>query len=145
MRLRVMRTHALLAAAAGVALLAGCGADGSKATPGEPFEYATHCGVGQVDVGGTTYYPTAVYDGDEPVTGSDPSWYTSAGGPTPWITVVDDRVVNKDGAADNYATHGTIERFDADGTAIFHVKGGRWSIHLSDDPADAAWTIDGCL
>ncbi len=143
MRLSGMTMRALVAAG-GVAVLAGCGGDTPDPTPGEPFEYGTHCGVGATSIDGTTYYPTAVYDGDEPITGSDPSWYTSAGGPTPWITVEGDQVVYEDGAADMNTTHGTIERLDADGTAIFHVKGGRWSIHLSDDPADAAWTIDGC-
>lgn len=144
-----MRVRAFAIAAAAGLLLAGCanvggGAVSSDAMPGEPFDYPTHCGVGQVDAGGTTYFPTAVYDGDEPVTGADPSWYTSAGGPTPWITVVDNRVVYANGAADMNMTHGTLELFEADGAAIFHVTGGRWSIHLSDDPADAAWTIEGC-
>ena len=144
-----MRVRAFAIAAGGGLLLAGCanaggGAVSTDAMRGEPYEYATHCGVGQVDVGGTTYYPTGVFDGDEPLTGADPSWYTSAGGPTPWITVVDDRVVYDEGAADMNSTYGTLEQFEDDGTAVFHVKGGRWSIHLSADEADAAWTIEGC-
>ena len=97
-----------------------------------------------MSVDGMSYYPTGVFDGGDLVTGSDPSWYTSAGGPTPWITVVNNRVVFEDGTGDMNNTFGTLERFDADGTAVFHVNGGRWSIHLSTDEADAAWTIEGC-
>ena len=87
-------TMRALVAAGGVAVLAGCGGDTPNPTPGESFEYGTHCGVGATSIDGTTYYPTAVYDGDEPITGSDPSWYTSAGGPTPWITVEGDQIRN---------------------------------------------------
>jgi hypothetical protein len=141
---------AAIAFAAGVLIgMGGCATLGgtsalSNATPGEPFAYPTHCGVGQVNVGGTTYYPTGVFDGDEPVTGSDPSWYVSAGGPTPWITVADHLVVWEEGTSDMNSTYGTLERGDADGTAVFHVNGGRWSIRLSTDAAAAAWFIEGC-
>jgi len=30
------------------------------------------------------------------------------------------------------------------GAVGVHVHGGRWSIHLSTDEADAAWVIEGC-
>lgn len=143
-----MRVRAVAIAAVGGLLLAGCAHDGgaaptTDAMPGEPFDYFTHCGVGAMSVGGTTYYPTGVFDGDELVTGSDPSWYPSAGGPTPWITVVDNRVVFEDGTGDMNTAHGTLERFEDDGTAVFHVTGGRWTVRLSADEADAAWTIEG--
>jgi len=143
---RVMFLTAVVAAALALAACAnGAGPTGTpEAMPGEPFEYPTHCGVGGMSVNGTTYYPTGVFDGDERVTGSDPSWYVSAGGPTPWITVVDHMVTPEEGTADMNSTFGTLERNDTDGTAVFHVHGGRWSIHLSTDEADAAWVIEGC-
>jgi len=129
--------------------IAGCATPGgtqvtSDAMRGEPFDYPTHCGVGGMSIDGTSYYPTGVFDGDERVTASDPSWYVSAGGPTPWITVVDHVVTPEEGTADMNRTFGTLERNDTDGTAVFHVHGGRWSIHLSTDEADAAWVIEGC-
>lgn len=141
---------ATIAFAAGLLVgLGGCANPGgspttSDAMPGEAFTYPTHCGVGQVNVDGIMYYPTGVFDKGQPVTGSDPSWYVSAGGPTPWITVVDHVVTPEAGAADMNNTFGTLERNDADGTAVFHVNGGRWSVHLSADKADAAWVIEGC-
>lgn len=141
---------AAIAFAAGMLLgISGCTAPGgtsatTDAMPGEPFTYFTHCGVGQVNVDGTTYFPTGVFDGVEPVTGSDPSWYVSAGGPTPWFTVVDNTFVAEEGTGDPNETNGTLERNDAEGTAVFHVNGGRWSVHLSTDEADAAWVIEGC-
>ena len=144
MRLIRMTTGAFFGVAVSASALAGCATDDAGPQRGEPFEYATHCGVGQVDVDGITYYPTAVFDGDNRVTENDPSWHASSGGPTPWIRVENERVVYVAGAADANSTHGTLELIDADGTAVFHVEGGRWSIHLSADPTDAAWIIDGC-
>jgi len=143
------RVTFLTAVAVAVLALAGCANDpGAAATteamPGDPFTYFTHCGVGATTAGDTTYYPTGVFDGDERVTGSDPSWYVSAGGPTPWITVVDHMVTPEEGTADMNSTFGTLERNDSDGTAVFHIHGGRWSIRLSTDEADAAWVIEGC-
>lgn len=145
--MRPVRLFALAAAAA--LLLAGCASAGgasptSGAVLGEPFNYVTHCGVGAMNVDGTAYYPTGVFDGAEPVTGPGPSEYPSAGGPTPWFTVVDNTFVAAEGAGDPNQTFGTLERDDADGTAVFHVNGGRWSVHFSTKEADAAWVIEGC-
>jgi hypothetical protein len=57
---------------------------------------------------------------------------------------VDHAVVSEPETADMNTAHGTLERSEADGTAIFHVNGDRWSIHLSTQAVDAAWTIEGC-
>lgn len=65
------------------------------------------------------------------------------GGPTPWFTVVDNAFVAEPGTRDPDQTLGTLERND-DGTASFHVNGGRWPVHFSLDEADAAWIIEGC-
>ncbi len=146
--MRTARVATATAIAAFTLALGGCASPGdapaSASMPGEPFAYFTHCGVGQTSVDGATYYPTGVFDGGERVTVPAPSEYPSAGGPTPWFTVVDHAFVAAEGAGDPNQTLGTLERYDADGTAIFHVAGGRWTVHLSTDPAQAAWTIEGC-
>ena len=116
-----------------VLALSGCNDAPDEHPGGREMHYPTHCGVGQVSVGGVTYYPTGIYKDGEPFA-TDPG---ANGGPTPWDDPLDPTVSNGN------ATFGVIVMGD-DGTAEFFVNGGDYSVRLSDDEAEALWIIEGC-
>ena len=140
-----LRTGTLRSVALGLsatALLAGCGNDEPTAHL-RAFSIFTHCGVGTTDIGGVTYYPTAIYANGELVAGGEGAVVTGDGGPMPWIqndglaTVYPEQVVDP-----NY-TYGTI-LVPGDGTAEFAVNDGIHTISYSTDADDAAWIIEAC-
>ncbi|MGC4174391.1 hypothetical protein [Demequina sp.] len=118
-------TVALLA----ILLLVGCN-DGRP--EGREFAYPTHCRVAQVSIDGVRYYPTGIYEDSELIATDDHSTF---GGPTPWEDV--------EGAMNMNDTFGYLVDSEGD-TKAFNVKGTDYVVHLSPDPADAAWTVEGC-
>ena len=72
-------TVVALAFVVGLAL-GGCDDTVDEHPGGREINYPTHCGVGQMRLGGVTYYPTGIYKDGEPFATDS----GANGGPTPW-------------------------------------------------------------
>lgn len=120
------------------AAVAACGAGVEQAGPITLF---THCGVDTARYEGETYYATAIYDGTRDISGTE--GFSFGGGPSPWVGHTDDGTPEGAIMGDLNHTYGDI-RVAGDGTAIVTVRGGRYSIHFSDNPDAARWAVEGC-
>lgn len=123
------------------ASMAGCQ---SEPEPKHLRQYSiyTHCGVGQIEIGGVTYYPMSIYANGELVAGGG-EVRVGAGGPTPWIDTDGVTSGYPEGVADLNYTFGTIY-VPGDGTAEFAVADGIHTVTFSNDRDDAAWIVEGC-
>jgi len=138
------RVPAAAGGAAALLALAGCDSNPSP----EPshlrqFTIHTHCGLGETEIAGTTYYPTAIYANGELVAGGDDAPQILTGGPTPWLWGTGLKPEFPEGIADANYTHGTVAAFE-DGTAEFAVADGIHTVRYSPNPEDAVWVVPNC-
>lgn len=139
-----VRARAVALAAAGLVALAGCGGDaGPEPSHLRAFAIHTHCGVGEAEIAGIVYYPTAIYANGELIAGGDGAPQILTGGPTPWITSDGLTSDYPEGVADNNFTFGTVATFD-DGTAEFAVADGIHTVRYSANSDDAVWVVENC-